>query len=145
VAEQMQYRARVHKHDPGKMTDVFDGSHYRSLLGQRVQLNGKPLRHRFFDDHRDIALGLSTDGFSPFKKRKITFWAFILFNYNLPPDTRFHAENILALGVIGPRKPGFVSVAGHSGTPSPSRRCSSLRRLDIDNLLPSSLFDTFVW
>jgi hypothetical protein len=105
MAEQMQYRAHVHKHDLGKMTDVFDGSHYRSLLGQRVQLNGKPLRHRFFDDHRDIALGLSTDGFSPFKKWKITFWAFILFNYNLPPDTRFHAKNTLSLGVIGLRKP----------------------------------------
>ena len=105
MAEQMQYRAHVHKHSPGKTTDVFDGSHYRSLLSQRVQLNGNPLNHRFFDDHRDIALGLSTDGFSPFKKRKISFWAFILINYNLPPDTRFHTENILTLGVIGPRKP----------------------------------------
>ena len=35
----------------------------------------------------------------------MTAWAFILVNYNLPPDIRFHVENILALGVIGPKKP----------------------------------------
>jgi len=105
MADQMQYRARDHKHSPGKVNDVFDGSHYRSLLGQHVQLNGKTFRHRFFEDHRDVALGLSTDGFSPFKERKTSFWAFILFNYNLPPDIRFHVENILTLGVVGPRKP----------------------------------------
>jgi hypothetical protein len=43
-------------------------------------------------------------GFSPFKKRTKTAWAFILFNYNLPPDTRFHTENILALGTVGLKK-----------------------------------------
>jgi hypothetical protein len=105
MAERMHYRARVHKHTPGKISDVFDGTHYRSLRGLHVRLNGKKLSHKYFEDHRDIALGLSADGFSPFKKRKATAWAFILFNYNLPPDIRFHIENILALGVIGPRKP----------------------------------------
>ena len=99
----MQYRARnVHS---DKITDVFDGSHYRSLRRQHVQLGGKELPHKFFEDRRDIALGLSADGFSPFEKRKVTAWAFILFNYNLPPDIRFHVENILALGVVGPKKP----------------------------------------
>jgi hypothetical protein len=39
-----------------------------------------------FSDERDIARGLSTDGFSPFKKRKKTCWPIILFNYNLPPE-----------------------------------------------------------
>jgi hypothetical protein len=105
MAEQMTYRAKIHKHTPGKISDVFDGSHYRSLRGQHVQLNGRQFSHKYFEDDRDIALGLSADGFSPFKKRKKTAWAFILFNYNLPPDIRFHIENILALGVVGPRKP----------------------------------------
>ena len=105
MAEQMAYRAHIHKHTPGKISDVFDGSHYRSLRNQYVRLNGKKLPHKYFEDHRDIALGLSTDGFAPFKRRKATAWAFILFNYNLPPELRFHVENILALGVVGPRKP----------------------------------------
>jgi hypothetical protein len=101
----MQYRARIHQHSAGKTQDVFDGSHYRSLRDQHVRLNGKKLVHKYFADPRDVALGLSADGFSPFKTCKKTVWAFVLFNYNLPPDTRFHVENILALGAIGPKKP----------------------------------------
>jgi hypothetical protein len=105
TAEQMRYRAHIHQHVPGTTTDIFDGSHYRSLRGQQIELQGQRLAHRYFDDHRDIALGLSADGFAPFKKRKNSSWAFILFNYNLPPDTRFHIQNILALGAVGPNKP----------------------------------------
>ena len=105
MADLMQYRARDHQCTPGKITDVFDGSHYRSLCGQRIQLNGTKFAHKYFEDHRDIALGLSADGFSPFKRRKASAWAFIVFNYNLPPDIRFHVEHILALGIIGPKKP----------------------------------------
>ena len=105
MADQMQYRARDHCHVPGRINDVFDGSHYRTLRGQYVQINEQRLSHKYFEDHRDVALGLSTDGFAPFKNRKTTIWAFILFNYNLPPDIRFHVANILALGVVGPKKP----------------------------------------
>ena len=61
----------------------------------------------FFSDPRDIALGLSTDGFGPFKKRTKTAWPLIIFNYNLPPNERFRKENIISLGTIpGPKKPG---------------------------------------
>ena len=105
IAGRMQYRGRVHQHIPGTFTDVFDGSHYRSLRGRHVQLNGTTFPHKYFEDHRDVALGLSADGFSTFGSRKQSAWAFILLNYNLPPDIRFHVENILALGVIGPKKP----------------------------------------
>jgi hypothetical protein len=100
----MQYRAR-YQHVPGSVNDIFSGSHYLSLRQRWVELNGCQYKHKYFEDHRDIALGLSTDGFSPFKNRSKTAWAFILFNYNLPPDVRFHVENILALGVVGPKKP----------------------------------------
>lgn len=87
-------------------SDVFDGSNYRSLRKQQVKLQGKYLNHRYFADGHDVALGLSTDGFAPFKRRKNTAWPLIIFNYNLPPEIRFHMDNILALGVIpGPKKP----------------------------------------
>ena len=60
----------------------------------------------FFSDPRDIALGFSTDGFGPFKKRNKTAWPLIIFNYNLPPNERFRKENIISLGTIpGPKKP----------------------------------------
>ena len=61
----------------------------------------------FFSDPRDIALGLSKDGFGPFKKRTKTAWPLIIFNYNHPPKERFKKENIISLGTIpGPKKPG---------------------------------------
>lgn len=102
----MKYRAHEHEHTPGKTRDVFDGKKYRRLRSEPVKLNGKTYPHKYFEDARDIALGLSTDGFAPFKKRKNTAWPLIIFNYNLPPDIRFHLEHILALGVIpGPKKP----------------------------------------
>jgi hypothetical protein len=54
----------------------------------------------------DIALGLSNDGFRPFKSRKETCWPLIVFNYDLPPSIRTQLEHILCIGVIpGPNAP----------------------------------------
>ena len=76
------------------------------MLGQCVVADGKQLPHKYFGDIRDIALGLSADGFAPFRRRTKTAWPLILFNYSLPPEIRFQLENILSLGVIpGPKKP----------------------------------------
>lgn len=105
-ATQLRYRASEHHHDPNTVKDVFDASVYRSLLGKRVTVDGKPMKHSYFDQATDVALGISTDGMAPFKRRQKTCWPLILFLYNLPPEIRFHLENILSLGVIpGPKKP----------------------------------------
>ncbi|EKM74305.1 hypothetical protein AGABI1DRAFT_48245, partial [Agaricus bisporus var. burnettii JB137-S8] len=107
-AEKMRYRGDF-QHEPGKVRDVFDGSHYRSLLNKTVSTKNSedpqpPFCH--FSDKRDIALGLSTDGFAPFKQRNKTCWPIILFNYNLPPDIRFQKRYCISLGTIpGPKKP----------------------------------------
>jgi len=107
-ATHLQYRADEHEKTrrPGTTTDIFDGLHYRSLLGERVVVGDRTYPHTYFSDHRDIALGFATDGFAPFKKRKHTAWILLVFNYNLPPEQRFRKDNILCVGIIpGPRKP----------------------------------------
>jgi hypothetical protein len=107
-ATRLQYRADEHAkaRRSGTTADIFDGLHYRSLLGERVVVGGQSLPHNYFSDHRDIALGFATDGFAPFKKRKHTAWILLIFNYNLPPDQRFQKDNILCAGIIpGPKKP----------------------------------------
>jgi hypothetical protein len=86
-AEKMRYRAN-HVHEPGVIRDVFDGSHYQSLLDTIVP-GDEDNPFFYFSDGRDIALGLSTDGFAPFKRRDKTCWPIILFNYNLPPEICF--------------------------------------------------------
>jgi hypothetical protein len=102
----MRYRAYEHKKTPGKSTDVLDGNQYGSLLGRKVEIDGQTASHTYFSDSRDIAFGLATDGFGPFKHRKSTAWPLILFNYNLGPEVRFHIEKAIPLGVIpGPKKP----------------------------------------
>jgi len=59
-----------------------------------------------FSDPRNIALGLSADGFGPFKCCTQTVWPIILFNYNLPPKECFLKWNIISIGVFpGPKKP----------------------------------------
>lgn len=87
------------------ITDIFDGDHYLRLLGQRVTIDNETLPHNFFSDERDVALGISFDGFCPFKRRSQTCWPIVAFNYNLPPEERFHLDNIVCLGVIpGPKQ-----------------------------------------
>jgi len=69
-------------------------------------VDDKKLPFWFFSDPRDIVLGLSMDGFGPFKHHTKTAWPIILFNYNLPPEERFQKDNIISVGIIsGPKKP----------------------------------------
>jgi hypothetical protein len=89
-----------------KVRDVFDGSHYQSLLEKDVTCAGEKLAHKFFSDRRDVPYGLSTDGYAPFRRRSKTAWPLVLYDYSLPPDIRFHDDEVLYLGCIpGPRKP----------------------------------------
>jgi hypothetical protein len=92
-------------HEPGIVKDVFDGPHYQSLLSTIVPSDeNNPFF--YFSDDRDIALGLSTDGFAPFKRRKKTCWPIILFNYNLPPELHFQKKYCIYVATIpGPKKP----------------------------------------
>ena len=101
----MQYRSTFTP-EQDTVKDIFDGENYTRLKDEYVTIGGVQQGHKFFSNDHDIALGLSLDGFCPFKRRNQTCWPLILFNYNLPPDVRFHLCNILCAGVIpGPKKP----------------------------------------
>ncbi|KAL1720499.1 hypothetical protein EV715DRAFT_196732, partial [Schizophyllum commune] len=71
MIEKLRYR-HTFKADPNVLQDVMDGTHYESLKGQHVTVDGQTFVHKYFEDEHDIALGLSTDGFAPFKRRKKT-------------------------------------------------------------------------
>jgi hypothetical protein len=104
-AQKLRYRAKF-QHEPGMIRDVFDGSYYRTLLQTIVPTGDNDNPFYYFSDERDIALGLSTNGFAPFKRRSQTCWPIVLFIYNLAPDVRFQKKHRLRAGVIpGPKKP----------------------------------------
>ena len=91
------------------MADVWDGSFYTELKKQFISINGKRLNTKYFSDPHDLALGLSTDGFAPWRKHKYTVWPLLIINYNIPLDKCFHQNNILPVSVIpGPKKPKDV-------------------------------------
>lgn len=108
LVKSMQYRANYFTDEgasrAGVVGDIFDGEDYQELLRTPVGLVGDRAGEFFFAGDTDIALGLSSDGFAPFKSRKQSAWPLILFNYNLPPEIRFWIENIICVGVIpGPK------------------------------------------
>jgi hypothetical protein len=89
-----------------KIRDVFDSTNYEALKKSNIRVNERTLPRKYFADHRDVALGLCTDGVGPFKTRKVTCWPLIIINFNLPTDLMFLLEYIMSLGVIpGPNKP----------------------------------------
>ena len=65
MVERLKYRSE-YTQTPGEISDVFDGTRYKSLCDDLVVVNGQQLPHKYFSDSRDIALGGSTDGFQVF-------------------------------------------------------------------------------
>jgi hypothetical protein len=92
-------------HKPGVIKDVFNESHYQTLLKTIVPA-GESNSFFYFSNERDIALGLSMDGFGPFKKCKQTCWPIILFNCNIPPEFCFRKKYCIHVATVpGPKKP----------------------------------------
>ena len=99
--EKLSYRHH-YQHDPQQIGDVFDCTHYRKLLHHKVKVDGVERPYTYFSDRRDIAFGLSVDGYLLFKRRRNgpSATPIILQNYNLPPQIRTHLENLICLGII---------------------------------------------
>jgi hypothetical protein len=65
----MQYQSQSESESvPGVIKDIFDGKNYKALKTKYIQIDDKTFGCQYFDDHRDIALGLSTDGFALFNR-----------------------------------------------------------------------------
>ncbi|CAE6475319.1 unnamed protein product [Rhizoctonia solani] len=106
MVKKLRYRVELEReYKPDIIQDVFDGAHYRSLRTKQVAPTSP---YCFFDNPEDIALSLSTYGFTLFKRRRrglSTAWPIILINNNLSPKIRTRLENVICVGVIpGPRQ-----------------------------------------
>ncbi|QRV77093.1 Transposase family Tnp2 protein [Ceratobasidium sp. AG-Ba] len=106
VLAKLMYRSKVEGNsEPDMIEDVYDGEHYRKLRNTQLDPDTE---YRILDNPEDLVLGLSTDGFTLFKRRRrglSTAWPLIFINYNLHPKYRVRLENIICVGVIpGPRQ-----------------------------------------
>ncbi|KAF8344424.1 hypothetical protein F5887DRAFT_860621, partial [Amanita rubescens] len=70
-AQKPQYRSQF-QHEAGTVKDIMDSTNYLRLRETYVTVDGRVQPYKYFQDPRDIALGVSTDGFGPFKRRKST-------------------------------------------------------------------------
>ncbi|KAJ3513341.1 hypothetical protein NMY22_g15065 [Coprinellus aureogranulatus] len=64
---------------------------------------------KLFQEPRDIAIALSSDGAQLTMKKLSNTWVLILILLNLPPELRYKSENIMvAFAIPGPHAPGDV-------------------------------------
>ena len=83
----------------------FDGTHYQTLHQTIVPSNNANHPFFYFSNPCDIAIGILTDGFTPFKWCRQTCWPIIAVIYNLAPELHFLKPHCLDLGAIpGPKK-----------------------------------------
>ena len=77
------------------MTDVFDGTHYKSLINSG-----------FFLDPRDVALMGSMDGYQIFRQKRNDCWIVLLLNANLLLSERMKKDNLMISAMfLGPKQP----------------------------------------
>jgi hypothetical protein len=101
LSQKLAYR-QDRTDDPGKTEDIFDGEHFKTLLGKTVTWNGSDYRscERYFNKDTDLALGLSTDGTPLQKHTKLDTWPLLLTMYSLPPELRYRKEYQPCCGLI---------------------------------------------
>ena len=57
----------------------------------------------------DIFIGVSADGFQPYKNRRYGVWCISAINLNLPPHKRFKIKNLLPIAFVpGPDQPAHL-------------------------------------
>lgn len=100
----LQYRDRALKHalhlTGSALYSDYGNSGIHKIQHQKMGL---------FQDPRDIALALSTDGAQLTMKKQSNTWILILIILNLPPDIRYKSNNIIInLAIPGPNSPGDI-------------------------------------
>ena len=66
------------------MADVFNGTHYKSLVDSGL-----------FLDYRDVALMESTDSYQIFRQKRNDCWIVLLINANLLPSKCVKKDNLI--------------------------------------------------
>jgi len=77
------------------MANVFDGTHYKSLVDSGL-----------FLDYRDVVLMGSTDGYQIFRQKRNDCWIVLFINANLPPSEHVKKDNLMISAMFpGPKQP----------------------------------------
>ena len=92
ISEQLfEYREDLTSSEGNVYRDFYDSEVFRSLCDQHG--GAENMKH-------DLFIAASTDGFQAFKSKSCDVWPLIAVLFNLPPDVRFLAKNVLPLMFI---------------------------------------------
>ena len=80
--------------------DIWQSKIIKHLRKKKIVIDGNKLKSYHFEDFRESAIGLATDGINIFKSQRKSCWPILLIDYNLPPHLRMKKEFIVYLGVV---------------------------------------------
>jgi hypothetical protein len=116
IIDMLRYRQELGPYE-GTLRDVFDGEHFRDILGKTVSIDGVDYEHKIGDSEWDIFLGFTFDGVSLWRglgsiqsRASATCWPVAVIVYSFNPILRTRQEHIFSLGIIpGPHSPKHVN------------------------------------
>ncbi|XP_074347462.1 uncharacterized protein LOC141686321 [Apium graveolens] len=95
----MSWHAVDRKKD-GKLRHPADGEAWKTMYATYPH---------YSSDNRNVRLGVTSDGFNPYRKMSSTrsIWPIVIVNYNLPPWLNMKPKNLILSTIIpGPNDPG---------------------------------------
>ena len=104
LAKLLQYR-KTRKSQDSVINDVWDSKYIKNLTEKIIVVDGVETNSKHFEDTRESALALATDGISIFRSQTKSCWPLFLIDYLLPPEVRTKKNFIINVTVIpGPLK-----------------------------------------
>lgn len=79
---------------------IYDGNIIKHLKQRKINIDGRTLDNYYFEDARESALSLCTDGVGIFKRQKRQAWPLIIIDHALPSSIRTKKEFITFVAVI---------------------------------------------
>lgn len=104
TSNHMRYRSNTLR----EALKVIGQARYSDYANSQIhRLQYDPKNFNLFQDDRDVAFALSSDGAQLTMKKKSNTWILILIILNLPPDMRYKSNNIIInMAIPGPNSPG---------------------------------------
>ena len=104
IADLLQYRS-TYEYQKDKIKDVWECSYIQMLMKKPIVIDGTTMESKHFEDKRESALALATDGINIFRSQSRSCWPLFLIDYLLPPQFRTKKNFAIHISVIsGPLK-----------------------------------------
>ena len=95
----VQYKKEVDK-GLNIISDIWNSNIIYQLKREEIVVDGKGTGHKHFEDFRESAFALASDGIGIFRTQQKSSWPVLLIDYNLPPKKKKKKAFIIHVGII---------------------------------------------